>query len=230
MRVELLSTVLVLAGCGSRLPPTPQPATPSPETRGAMVDMADHAKRAEELRYALVAGDLTTVRETASELERMPPPEGLPGDWVVPYVDMKTAALELAAAQSHGQAGAGMAQLAQSCAGCHSPAAGGPDLEVAYKARAVRVMPRHAWAVDFLWLGVAATSHGAYHAGAAELASSPLLANKRPEDPAAAEWADRLAFASTGAVLAESVEQRAHALGSVLGVCGGCHAATLASM
>lgn len=228
MRLLMLAVGLALSGCGAKTPPQARPeqtrAMPvvaGPEATAAL--MAEHATIVEELRYAVVAGDLEGVRRSALQLEMLPVPDDMRGDWMPHFANMRATALVVEGVTDMGSAGKAVAQLGRTCGGCHEATGAGPDLVIPARTFAWRKMPRHAWAVEWMWAGVVAPSGVAFDAGAAELAGSPLL--QEPAEDGRAAWVIQLALASSEALHADESEHRAEALGSVLGACGGCHAA-----
>ncbi|NVB37721.1 hypothetical protein G6O69_07740 [Pseudenhygromyxa sp. WMMC2535] len=141
--------------------------------------MKDHFAKAEEIKLALIAGDLEKAREPAKWMAEHQAEVEHPEAWKPHVAKMREAAQALGSAEDVAKAAGSFVVMAQSCAACHT-AIGGPEIDVGeppagdasgdVKAH----MATHQWAVDALWQGLMGPSKEAWVAGAEALAQEPL--------------------------------------------------------
>lgn len=188
--------------------------------------MVEHAELMAQARRGVVHGDLDQVRAAAQRLAELPTgdaPEAMrPG-----LEGLRQAARALGAAPDGRQAALALAEVGATCAACHDTTRGGPALTLRSvppaEWQADHAMPRHLWAVEWLWLGLITPSDDAWARGAKALGGLPLFpeAGSRPEGvPELAALVERL---GKEALTASEPGARRRVYGELLGSCATCH-------
>ncbi|MCA9572898.1 MAG: hypothetical protein KC656_33905, partial [Myxococcales bacterium] len=122
-----------------------------------------------------------------------------------------------------------VAQLGQSCAVCHAGVRAGPTVRSdAVPSREFRdedVMKQHAWASDWLWVGLLANDQIAWERGAQELDTSPFPSVSLTDFPEQKfmDLEDRLHQYAKEAQNARTPDARGFAFGKILSTCSRCH-------
>ena len=192
--------------------------------------MAHHFADVLEIRQAVIAGDLASVRSPARRLvERTDP---YPESWRPFVADNLRLAGSTLAARSLEDAARAAAGLANNCGECHAAVGLGPDLvTAALPAVDVRdvsqTMLRHEWAAERMGDALVAHSDAAWRAGAEVLAVAPLLPAALPTDvnhPAAFDaLAARVHDLGAQAATIAAWSDRAALYGDLLATCASCH-------
>lgn len=194
--------------------------------------MQKHFVKADELKNAVIAGDVAQTKITAMWFAEHNPHAGLPAKYAVHASKLISVASKLSKATGPSDSAHRAADLATVCAQCHlergKPIQFGSDPEpVAGEDLAKSHMGRHAWAVTRMWDGLIGGSPKVYAAGAQALADLPLLAmslRKNKQLSAAADhFIGNLSTEAERALKADTLESRAAVLGDVLSSCGNCH-------
>ncbi|MEN0064738.1 MAG: hypothetical protein AAGA48_21515 [Myxococcota bacterium] len=127
------------------------------------------------------------------------------------------------------EAAAGVGRIAQQCGACHATTKGGPGI-----AQALDLPPQqwdegqnmalHAWATEWMWLGLLAAEDGAWLRGAEALDDKPLpprFANApAPTDQPQLE---QLVYILANRALDVPVAERGALMGQLLATCAECH-------
>ncbi|MDD9970890.1 MAG: hypothetical protein OXR73_31925 [Myxococcales bacterium] len=228
--------------CGSE-------ATPDAPARGSSVDnvaqqveaesladlavhqqMGDHFMDSDELREALVRGDLLAAQASARDLSRRAKTAELPATWKPWLGQLAALAEEVAGAPDVATAAHTMGNLGLSCAACHEkmgaaivfsevPPAAGDDLE--------SHMQRHQWAAERMWEGLLAGDDQRFATAADALTDAPLRRSPSTRQPNPPTKVDTLArdvhrLAREGKSASDS-KARARIYGKFLSACADCH-------
>jgi mono/diheme cytochrome c family protein len=149
------------------------------ETPTTKTHMQDHFSKADDIKAALIAGDLDKAREPAKWMAEHQADVDHPEAWKPHVESMRAAAQTIGGAEDLATASAAFVELAQACAQCHT-AVGGPTVEVGEppksdaSADVAAHMARHQWALEAMWKGLIGPSKDAWVAGAEVLAEAPL--------------------------------------------------------
>lgn len=184
--------VLTLAGCqrakeespAGKPPVETKAPGPAPEQEGATPTTATHMKehfdKANEIKAALIAGDLEAARAPARWMAEHQQEADYPDTWQPHVQSMRDAAQKIVAAKDLPAASQAFVSMGETCAACHV-ALGGPKLEPSAPPAATQGsgtkphMARHQWALDQMWLGLIGPSRPVWIAGAEALAEAPLV-------------------------------------------------------
>ncbi len=194
--------------------------------------MQKHFVKADELKNAVVAGDVAQTKLSATWFAEHEPDANLPAKYLPHAKKLMSVASKLTKANGPSDTAHGAADLAAACAQCHlsrgKPIQFGSDPEPAESDDLAKShMARHAWAVTRMWDGLVGGSPKVYAAGAQVLSDLPMLAmslkkNKKLSD-AADHFIGNLSTEAERALKADTLETRAAVLGDVLSSCGNCH-------
>lgn len=210
---------------------------PAPGERASLVQlhMADHYADLRLMQRALVAGELTEVRDyaTALALDRSDPELAA---WADQLARMREAAAALAAAPDVPGACRREPALAAVCGNCHLETGAqlplvddGPPADNG--STPVR-MARHQWAADRLWRALIVPSNRAWQDALDVLADTPLPLDELAVDVRADErarlneLARRLQTTARDGRPITDPAARASAYGELLVTCAACHALT----
>ena len=225
--------VLLLAGCEQRgplanavsssgatvdVPATSTAAAPVRPTLTPQARMEFHAREADMMRRAVIAGDLSAASVEAKALSEDKWTPRLKPTWRSHMQAMYGAARAYDDASNIGEGAGAVAQLARACAGCHN-ALGGPNPATYNGQPPEPSMGGHAWAAERLWFGLMAPSEAAWAEGARQLAKPAPF---RSDVTAVDAQAKRLQQLGASAMTVAS-EHRARVFSDVLTTCADCH-------
>ncbi len=195
--------------------------------------MQEHFVKADDIKAAVIAGDLKKTKAAATWLAEHEPPKALPENLLPQAKKLIAAAARLAKAEDMSAASRGAATMAAVCGQCHidrnkTVEFGAEPEPTAAADIAKSHMARHDWAVTRMWDGVVGGSEKVYLSGAQALSDLPMLAmslkkNKQLSD-AADHFIGNVTEEAERALKADTQEARATVLGDVLSSCGNCHA------
>lgn len=207
--------------------------TAAEATQSLHKHMQEHFIKADEIKLAVLAGDVAQAKIVATWIAEHEPPADLPEMYLPHAKRLIAAAGRLAKAEDPSAAAHGAANLAAVCAQCHLERGkviefGAEPEPSADEDLSKSHMARHEWAVTRLWDGVVGGSPEVYKSGAQALSELPMLAmvlkkNKQLSD-AADHFIGVLGVEADRALKADTPETRAAVLGDVLSSCGNCHA------
>jgi cytochrome c553 len=210
----------------------PEPA-PNPDGSGPSMlqsNMRAHLTTATAARNAVIQGDPTAARAAARTLEFVNQDEALPPDWLPYVVDLQMEAWLMGNSPDLAAAGFKVAQIGAACASCHEGVRAGPTVTPTAVPQRVfdeqEVMKRHAWAVDWMWVGLLANDQAAWSKGATELAEAPfpsVILEDFPEQ-GFMDLEDTLHELAVEGQTATSPDKRSLVFGKLLATCARCHA------
>lgn len=181
------------------------------------------------VRDAVVHGRLDDARVTARALAGYSSPE-MPAGWVPLVGAVDAEAARVATAPDLVAAAVGTARIASACAACHVATSGGPSLDEGgdvppQRWTAGKNMELHAWALDWMWLGLLAMDDGAWVRGASELARQPLpLRFEDAPPPGGRPQLEQGVYLLAGRALeTDFPDERAEIYGTLLATCSECH-------
>ncbi|MBX2797887.1 MAG: hypothetical protein KTR31_09470 [Myxococcales bacterium] len=193
-----------------------------------VAEMHERYQLLAEARDATIAGDLERTREAARQLADLDEPVRLPKSWR-PWVERVDAhATALSMAPDLVVASIQVGHLASACGGCHEVARGGPqvsdlqDVPVQQWTEGAN-MGLHAWAVEWMWLGLVTRDDVAWTRGAQELSSRPLpmLFDGTPEWPQ--PQLEQLVYLLAERAEEASEVEKATLMGQLVATCAECH-------
>lgn len=217
--------ILVLAGACATEEPA-EKATTLAEL------MKVHFVHAEDMRDALVNGDVVNLHARAKSLSQSVEIRDLPPAYREHLDAMRAAAARIDGEYDIRQAARRFADLARACADCHQMTATTPPIKD-YPAPPPDTdvsthMLRHAWAAARMWEGLIAPSDEKWRIGASVVASEPLAPEVflgRPASNDLTEQATRLHELGVKAVNASTQQERAALYSEFIGSCSECHRA-----
>ena len=220
-----LSLVLLALGCRTdkqSAAPIDQPK--DPESPPVATPMAEHFIQAEQIRDALIAGELEETREPAQWLIDNLIAEDVPVRWRPHVPDVRSAAETVVNAGSIAEAAAAAGLMAQECGECHEAV----DIKVAAADRptplsdpsAFAQMDRHAWAAERMWDSLIGPHDDAWVEGATMMRDAPLHGDTAPEPVTA--LADQVHSLADAAVELPAKDRAEH-YGNLITTCAGCH-------
>jgi len=205
-------------------PLAPRPADEPPrellqqQTQSTHAFMRDHAKQAEELRNAVIAGRFDLIHRVSAKLASDAWSVNLRPEYRPHVAAVQQAAGAALDARSVQAAGAALGKLGAACASCHLEQGGPPrpqDVELISKG--VGTMAIHAAAEQALWEGLFTPSEAAWKRGAERLAGAPELASDVEDVNSLGRELNDLARAASAG------PPRADAYGSITATCSTCH-------
>ncbi len=193
--------------------------------------MMEHDTRADELRIAVMRGDVASARHAAQWMFEHEGLEDFPA-WSSSFlVEFREAARVLADADSPADAAMGAARLLESCGACHAAVPGGPMIVMEEAAPGTydtgSHMIRHFWATEQMAAGLVGPSEDAWTQGLEALADMPLdpaemdLAASHQDE--AGQLGVRLHAMASQAQDLTSWDERAEAYGRITYQCAACH-------
>jgi cytochrome c556 len=205
-------------------PLAPRPADEAPrelprqQTQSTHAFMRDHAKQAEELRNAVIAGRFDLIHRVSAGLASDAWSANLRPEYRPHVAAVQQAAGDALDARSVQAAGAALGKLGAACAGCHLEQGGPPQPQgVEPLSKGVGSMAAHAAAEQALWEGLFTPSETTWKRGAERLAGAPELASDVEDVNALGRQLSDLArTAAAGA-------PRADLYGSITATCSTCH-------
>lgn len=205
-------------------------AGPAPSLAARMHDSWADATLA---RDRLVAGDLAGVRAAGARLSAVGPDLEVPAAWRSGADGVRAIAGELAAVADLPSAAVTVGKLGLACANCHAAAGAGPDLDSGAALPPQTFLPGdnmrlHAWASQWLWLGLIGGSDSAWNRGAAALDDHPLDLRWDEKPPSDGRQAlEQLVYVIAGKAVDTSVPaERAELYGQLVATCAQCHIKT----
>jgi cytochrome c553 len=195
--------------------------------------MKTHFATAEDMRDAIVNGDVVTLHSRAKSLSEPVAVSDLPQKWGDHLDAMRVRASRITGQYDTQKAAIEFASLAGSCAACHQMAGVAPAVRT-YAAPPPDVdlqthMLRHAWAAARMWEGLIVPSDEKWRAGAAILASEPLSPETYPDQPKPAGFVKigtEIHELGVRAVNATMQPERIDIYASFIGRCAACHSAS----
>ena len=190
--------------------------------------MKTHFAFAEDMRDAIVNGDVVSLHQSAKQLSKPVPVKDLPDQWKAYLDGMRAAAARLDGEYDIARAAGKFTALAGACANCHQVAgvlpavkaypAPPPDLDVETH------MLRHAWAAARMWEGLIVPSDEKWRTGAAIVASEPLSRHNDTDGTSQfAELSTELHQLGVKAVNTTTQSERAVLYADFIGRCARCH-------
>ena len=204
-----------------------------PEREGVVRHMHDHVDSVDDIRSAIIAGNLAGVREPAKWLASHEVVAGLPGGWEEFVAVMRSNARRIAGAQSLVAASYETGNLALACANCHR--ANNVQMDI----KRVEIPPdeledvathmqRHRWAADRMWEGLYGPSEYAWNEGVDMLLDVAL----RPGEVAPGHGGGHgelgrlereVHLIGSRGIVASTPQQRSQIYGEYLSLCASCH-------
>lgn len=204
-----------------------------PAREAVVRHMHEHVDSVDDIRSAVIAGNLNAVRDPARWLATHEVVAGLPGEWEQFVTAMRSHATRIAGAQSLVAAANATGNLALTCAACHR--ANNVQMEFA------RVetppdelddigthMQRHRWAADRMWEGLFGPSEYAWNQGVDMLLDVALKPGKvAPGHGSAHGELGRMErevhLIGSRGIVASTPQQRSQIYGEYLSLCANCH-------
>jgi cytochrome c2 len=194
-------------------------------------EMVEHDTRADELRIAVMRGDVASARNAAEWMFEHEEQEDFPA-WASTFlVDFRQDARVLADADSPADAAMGTGRLLEACGACHAAVPGGPTIVMEEAAPGTydtgSHMIRHFWATEKMAAGLVGPSEDAWTQGLEALADMPLdpaemdLAASRQDE--AGQLGVRLHAMAAQAQNLTTWNDRAEAYGRITYQCAACH-------
>ncbi len=229
LRKAIVPAVLLLAALSCRTDtasqvPIDQPE--DPESPRNPMPMGEHFVQAEQIRDAVIAGDLRGVRTPANWLLENVIAEDVPVRWKVHVPAVRRAAKTIAEDEDMNAVAVAAGRLAESCGDCHQDI--GITVHPPERAdplkddTAFAQMGRHAYAAELMWDGLVGPLDEAWNEGSTMMAEAPLYGDAAPESVTA--LADEMHALANEAV-EKTGNARAKAYGKIIGTCAGCHTA-----
>ena len=182
--------------------------------------MRTHFSQSEDMRRALIVGNLPALQTAAESIAKDQWTPNLRSDWR-PHVEAVRSAAHAAQTAVSLEAGArAFADLGNACSSCHllTGGPGSPRFPVPV-AGSTEAMVAHEIATERLWQGIVAPSDAAWGEGADGLIAAPELASD------VKDVAQRAAHVRDWARLAKTApaNDRARLFGDLLLTCATCH-------
>jgi cytochrome c556 len=197
------------------------PGSPAPQqTQTARSYMRAHFAQSEDMRRALIGGNLAALHEAAEGVAKDEWTPNLRPDWRPHVAAVRSAARDAQTAESLEEATQAFAALGQACSSCHllTGGPGSPRFPVPLPG-STEPMLAHEIATEQLWQGVVAPSDAAWMAGADALIAAPEL------DSDVQDVGNRAAHVRALARRAKATasDERSELFGNLLLTCAGCH-------
>lgn len=202
---------------------------PNGQTNEVRMTMIAHLNAATAARDAVIQGDAQGARDAVRLLGLINSPASTPPNWAPYLADMKMEAWLMENSPDIPAAAFKVAQLGQSCAQCHAGVRAGPTVRAdAVPPRefvADDVMKQHAWAADWLWVGLLANDQVAWDRGARELDTAPFPSVSLTDFPEQKfmDLEDKLHQLAKEAQQARTPDARGLSFGRILSTCSRCH-------
>lgn len=227
--------LLLLTACGASKAPPPKPPVQAPVSVPAssaereagavvarVVAMHKHLSRVEDMRDAVIRGDLDAAREAGRVLSRQLPPESAPEHWRPWLRQVRDSAGRVEDAWELDTAARTTAEIARTCGSCHRAEGQGPRFPqevVSGAGTGVKAhMQHHARAAEQMWQGLIAADDARWTAAATALAEAEL----GPDDTAPELDTTVHRLAAYGARV-QGIAGRADTYGALLATCARCH-------
>ncbi len=190
--------------------------------------MHERFAKVTEARDHVVQGRLDDAKTVASLLADSDDPEGLPSEWKAPLRKLRKEAKKTSRAKNLVDAAAGIGEVAQKCGECH--ASTGADLgldEAAIPSQAWdegQNMALHAWASEWMWLGLVGANEQAWQRGARSLLEHPIeLAFQSAPAPTDQPQLEQLVYIIAERATTTARNFRGEIVGQLLATCSECH-------
>ena len=235
----LALALLVDQGCAD--PEPAPPAAPEPDTEAEAEELArtgtaeesghelslhshmqEHFVKVDEMRLAVVHGDLAEAKIKAEWMANHPPHDDLPKGWE-PYVEMRDQSRKVVQKEGLPEVALATARVAGTCGSCHMANKAQVHLGAAPEPDDHEPLEHHMWAAERLWDAVVSQSDQLWKMGVASLNDAALPADMKEPPPSLAKAKARFSALQTAARKADSPAARVEVLGSYLGQCVGCH-------
>lgn len=231
MRLVMYRMVVCVVALGATSVHAQDPM--SQERKAIVRHMHGHVDSVNDIRSAIIAGNLAGVREPAKWLASHEVVAGLPDGWEEFVAPMRSNAKRIEESRSLVAAGNQVANLALSCAACHR--ANGVQMNFARvetppdELDDIKThMERHRWAADRMWEGLYGPSEYAWNEGVDMLLDVAL----RPGEISPGHGGGHGELASlerevhlvgSRGIVASTAQQRAQLYGEYLSMCANCH-------
>ncbi|HMR08286.1 MAG TPA: hypothetical protein PKA88_21040 [Polyangiaceae bacterium] len=217
-------------------PPTEAPAAPQTKTEppppGSPTEklMRSHFKETEQIRKAVISGNMSAAVAPAKALSNIDGLEKLAKNWKPSVTALQAAAERVGSSPDIPAIAAATADIGVACGACHRSTSG-PKPEVGTTPAAGTTvksrMQRHIWASERLWEGLYVPSDDAWKAGVDGLAGEAFPKEILKKGGVhARSAADRLKRLVDTAGAKKSPQDRAKVYASLLETCSACHQAT----
>ncbi len=219
MRHILLALALGI-GCSKQVKPAPvQPV----DDVDVAAQMHKTYSTATSIRVALAEGSLAVARVNAEAIANAPLHVELPPEVKPIHQEVRAAAARIPQAMDVPTASAALADMARSCGRCHEAVDDGPaaGLEFMPRKQAPASKTEHAWAADWLWLGLVGGNAVVFGEAATVLSKSEMGTTEDSVD--AANSASTIHASAAKAASATSPEERAELYANMLSTCWDCH-------
>ncbi len=193
--------------------------------------MSEHFVQAEAARKALLDGRVDEARASMKWMGAHRPDPRVPSEWGGWFELMQASALQGAQATDPVDVASSMAEVGNSCGGCHEsigrtariPEPSKPDVASGVAGH----MATHKWASDVMWLALIEPSAELWTIAVEELGQEKLGPDDFPEGMKTSasidQWATQVHTAASGAKGDDNPDTRADLYGEMIGGCIGCH-------
>jgi cytochrome c556 len=202
----------------------PQPAAeparelPKQQTQTAQAFMQDHAREAQDLRRAVIAGRFDLIHRVSAVMADDAWSRNLRPEYLPHVTAVRRAASAALDARSMPAAGAALGELGAACAACHREHGGPPQPATGEPmANGVGTMASHVAAERALWEGLFTPSEASWKRGAERLAGAPELSSDVEDVAVLGRQLRDLAQAAAAS------PARGDLYGSVMATCSTCH-------
>ena len=234
---------LGIAACAAEKEPEPAPVV-EPASGGERTTQEETLEShmqlnfllANQMRDALVAGNLPTAQKRANALATYDYSKELPQHWMKDVEKMQTAARSVEHAPDLPTAARSLAALAATCGDCHARLPNRPPdkaEEHGFSAKGPEElstrMARHARAADDMWFALTLPSDAHWLSAARVLTEAPLSppeVDGKPVNQATEAKMEAIREIGRRALEAEAQEERVATYGDLVASCIGCHGAS----
>jgi mono/diheme cytochrome c family protein len=228
MHRHVLAAVLLCVACRtdkSSAAPVDQPE--DPESPPKAMPMAEHFVQGEEIRIALIAGDLEKAKQPAQWLVDNLVTEDMPVRWRAHVPKVKRNAKKIVDATEIVDAAKAAGKLGEACGECHADIGiqlSPPDRPTPLKDDTTFAqMDRHSYAAERLWDGLVGSMDDAWTEGATLMRDAPLHGDAAPE-PVMTLAASVHDLATSSLELKPA--DRGERFGEIISTCATCHGLT----
>lgn len=190
--------------------------------------MGEHWTEAEQMREAVIAGDLDQVHALAASFQGRMPIAGLPADLAPLATALKSSIDAAAASTDPSAAGLAVGQMAAACGTCHTVAKVQPDLTIQLRpSKTQDPAPEMVWhhvATGNLWASIVRHDDAQFREAVDQLAKAkfqPMGGSTLGDEMVALEG--KVQGLAAEARDEAGLEGRGEKLGRILGSCATCH-------